>query len=297
MQKKYELRTDRVALSHQQRADLEDFRGRSFVADDTGSTHSLLTRMSLRKAARAGNAEQLQALLEAGKDPNATHEHGISGWTPLHSAAGEGEARCTELLLLHHATVDSTDATGVTPLHRAAGAAQVECCQLLLRAGARLEPPFLCEERRTPLHWAALGGATDVAKLLLISGAVPTHRDMSGALASELAAAGGHAECAGVLREAELAAQCEATAEAGAVALMEDDDSATPAELGRKRSWGGPPSHTYAHGAGGGGGGDGAAEDARLKRAHLNVGDSDAGAADLAAMAAAKASMGVAEPQ
>jgi ankyrin repeat protein len=251
--------------------------------------------MSLRKAARAGNAEQLQALLEAGKDPNATHEHGISGWTPLHSAAGEGEARCTELLLLHHAAVDSTDATGVTPLHRASGAAQVECCQLLLRAGARLEPPFLCEERRTPLHWAALAGATGVAKLLLASGALPTHRDSSGALASELAAAGGHAECAGVLREAEAAAQCAVTAEPGAVAPMEDD-SAAPAELGRKRSWGGPPSHTSDHGPGGAAG-DSAAEDARLKRAHLKVGDSNAGTADLAAMAAAKASMGLEEPK
>ena len=273
--------------------------------------------MSLRKAARAGDAAQLQALLEAGKDPNATHEHGISGWTPLHSAAGEGEVcafvtlplsrsfphtklmsflgeqvGCTELLLLHHAAVDATDATGVTALHRASGAAHVECCQLLIRAGARLEPPFVCEERRTPLHWAALAGATDVARLLLASGAVPTYRDMSSALASELAAAGGHAECAGLLREAELAAQCEATAEPGGAAPMEDDDSATPAELGRKRSWGGPPTHASEHG-----GCDGPTEDDKLKRPHLSLGDSTAGAADLAAMAAAKASMGMAEPK
>ena len=119
---------------------------------------------------------------------------------------------------------------------------------------------------------------------------------MSGALASELAAAGGHAECASVLREAELAAQCEATAEPGAAAMMDEDDAATPAELGRKRSWGGPPSTAPDCATGGAaGGGDGTAKDARLKRPH--VGDSSAGAADLAAMTAAKASMGLAEPK
>jgi hypothetical protein len=189
--------------------------------------------------------------------------------------------------------VDATDACGVTALHRAAAAAQLECSQLLVRAGARLEPPFLCEERRGPLHWAALAGATDVARLLLGAGALPTHRDMGGALASELAATGGHPECAAVLREAELAAQCEATAEPGAAAPMMEDDAETPAaELVRKRSWG-PPSVAGQGGGGGAAGGGAAAGDGRIKRAHLEAGDPGAGAADLAAMTAAKAAMGV----
>lgn len=253
----------------------------------------------LRKAARAGDAAQLQALLEAGRNPNATHEKGISGWTALHSAAGEGEATCTALLLQHAAAVDATDATGMTALHRAATGAHLECARLLVGGGAVLEPPFLCEERRTPLHWAAMAGATDVASLLMGAGALPTYRDMHGALASECADSGGHAECAAVLREAELAAQCEATAEPGAaaaaaaaMAMVTDDDSDSAnaaaaaaqaaAELGRKRSWG-PPSTTTAEGADGGGDGG--------KRAHLEGGDASAGAADLAAMEAAKAAL------
>ena len=53
----------------------------------------------MRKAARSGDAAALNDLLATGKDPNAKHESGISGWTPLHSAAGEGEAACVALLL------------------------------------------------------------------------------------------------------------------------------------------------------------------------------------------------------
>ena len=136
----------------------------------------------LRKAARSGNAAQLRGLLEAGRNPNASHEHGISGWTPLHSAAGEGEAACVELLLQHGAHIDAADSEGVTALHRAASGDHVACAKLLLAHGTRIDPPLLtAKEKRTPLHYAARAGATAVAVLLVQSGLNPHCRDAQGA--------------------------------------------------------------------------------------------------------------------
>ncbi len=101
----------------------------------------------------------------------------------------------------------------------------------------------------------------------------------TGTLAAELAEQTGNDECAAALREAQLAAQCEATADAAATPM---DDDAAAAELNRKRSWG-PVSQAEAAGGGAAGGAEGAA-----KRAHV---DAETAAQDVAAIEAAKAAM------
>jgi ankyrin repeat protein len=136
-------------------------------------------------AAQGGAVRQRRAAARAARgrpqpqrEPRARH----LGWTPLHSAAGEGEAACVELLLQHGAQIDAADSEGVTALHRAASGDHVACAKLLLAHGTRLDPPLLtAEEKRTPLHYAARAGATAVAVLLVQSGLNPHCRDAQGA--------------------------------------------------------------------------------------------------------------------
>ncbi|KAJ3588172.1 hypothetical protein NHX12_011766 [Muraenolepis orangiensis] len=96
-----------------------------------------------------------------------------SGWgipqTPLRAAASRGHLRCLEVLLQHHAEVDSLDVKAQTPLFAAVSGKHPECAAALLRAGA--DPNGSPYNNCSPLLTAAREGDADVLRELLGHGA------------------------------------------------------------------------------------------------------------------------------
>jgi ankyrin repeat protein len=87
-------------------------------------------------AAFGGNRAVVEALLNAGADPNFLE---TTAW-PLSNASGQGHPQIVELLLDHDAEVDSLDEDGGTALSDAAAGGHLEIVEVLLEAGANARP-------------------------------------------------------------------------------------------------------------------------------------------------------------
>lgn len=96
--------------------------GRTMDKDNTGYT-------ALHYAARSGNEEICQMLIDGKADVNATTN---GGCTSLHRASSMGHLHIVQLLLNHKADVLLQDDDGQTALHRAAGKSNYSVCRLLL---------------------------------------------------------------------------------------------------------------------------------------------------------------------
>lgn len=93
----------------------------------------------LHRAACEGDARTLGKMLEMGGDANvATH----NGWTPLIEAASEGHTECVQLLAKFGANVSLANKGGWTPLHFAVGNGHLETIRVLLALGANA----LCQD-------------------------------------------------------------------------------------------------------------------------------------------------------
>ena len=119
-----------------------------------------------------GSASELQALLNAGLDPNSTTD---SGTTPLMAAAADAEK--VRLLLLRGAKATQraregagVDALTVASTYRGTAAS----IRALLDAGASAVPPRDVRLRHAPLGYVSMAGDRDSAVLLLSAGAKPT---------------------------------------------------------------------------------------------------------------------------
>jgi len=116
----------------------------------------------------------------------------------LPEAAKQGDLSTVRAVLAAGTAPDLRDKDGRTPLHWAALGGHTEVVQLLLGAGAEVD----ARERdryygRTPLHLAAQGGHTDVIQLLLKAGAEVNAEDRGyGSKPLWGAVAGGHAAAA-----------------------------------------------------------------------------------------------------
>ena len=91
---------------------------------------------AIHEAARCRRGDQaLSWLVRFGADINST-ENSESGWTPLHVAASEGNARCVAALLDLRADPNLPDVEGNTPLHLACRrrlATHTEAAEILAR--------------------------------------------------------------------------------------------------------------------------------------------------------------------
>jgi len=103
------------------------------------------------------------------KNDNVAEMAAISGDTPLHVAAGEGQMEALELLLNWEADIESKNRVGSTPLHRAASNGQVAAVKKLLENGGNVDATN--KSGSTPLHCASYGGFVEIAKLLCEHGA------------------------------------------------------------------------------------------------------------------------------
>ncbi len=88
---------------------------------------------SLERAASAGDAARVKALLEGGADPD---DGGSDGLTALHEAAGNGRLEIVKILVEAGADVDQSEFDGDTALINASAMGYPEIVEYLLEHGA-----------------------------------------------------------------------------------------------------------------------------------------------------------------
>src|SRR5438093_10092124 len=88
------------------------------------------------------------------------------GWTPLRTAASNGDVKAVKLLLLlKPSDLNATEAGQHTPLHVAVFDGRTEATRLLIERGANVNAPDVCGW--TPLHTAANRGEKAATELLI----------------------------------------------------------------------------------------------------------------------------------
>lgn len=130
----------------------------------------------LFEALRSGDVRRVEALLEAGADPDRWIQDGI---TPLMVAAERGDVAAAELLLAYGARVNTVDAAGASPLHHAARSGDSVMVDVLIAAGAHVHVTTVATPT-TPLMEATRAGSIDAVRLLVDAGADPNRQDRTG---------------------------------------------------------------------------------------------------------------------
>ena len=113
------------------------------------------------------------------------------GCTPLHYAAGGGDAPTTALLLEKGADIRAHTTSGLTPLHVASHWGHADLVRFLLSKGAEVNAP--ANDRHAPLHSAARSDRVAVVQVLLTHGAPIDQADTDGRTALHDAAFWGSA--------------------------------------------------------------------------------------------------------
>ena len=109
----------------------------------------------------SGSGTLLQAVLDAGADPDAANDYGAFA---LSEAAIAGETAAIEALLAGGASPDVKTPEGETPLLAAARAGSVPAVRLLLARGVDVNAAESFQNT-TALMWASAEGHVDVADL------------------------------------------------------------------------------------------------------------------------------------
>jgi ankyrin repeat protein len=118
---------------------------------------------------------------------------------PIFEAAYAGDLATIKILLNGNPNlVSSKDAVGDTPLHFAALMGHQDVAKLLLAYGADVNAKD--NNAQTPLHAAAAGGHKDLAEMLLANKADVNTRDNDGDTPLHAAAAGDHKDVVELLR-------------------------------------------------------------------------------------------------
>ena len=128
--------------------------------------------LPLIEAVRAGDREQVRALIASDVDVNAADADGA---TPLHWAAFDDEVAIGRALIEAGAHVDAVTRFGATSIALAAENASVAFLTVLLDAGA--DPDWATPEGETLLMTVARTGRTDAVRLLLERGADPNRAE------------------------------------------------------------------------------------------------------------------------
>ncbi|RXN09756.1 E3 ubiquitin- ligase HACE1 isoform X2 [Labeo rohita] len=196
------------------------------LPEDSETAVYTLMPMVMADQHSCGSVECLVLLLKRGANPNYQD---ISGCTPLHLAARNGQKKCmgrlleynadvnicnnegltaihwlavngrTELLhdlVQHVSNVDVEDAMGQTALHVACQNGHKTTVQCLLDSGADINRPNV--SGATPLYFACSHGQRDTAQILLLRGAkyLP---DKNGVTPLDLCVQGGYGETCEIL--------------------------------------------------------------------------------------------------
>ncbi|RFU75207.1 ankyrin repeat domain-containing 52 [Trichoderma arundinaceum] len=149
----------------------------------------------LHLAAGSGNLGVMQLLIS--EEPNQMNLTDISSQTPLHTAAINGQAEASRLLLDHGADIHATDEDGCTPLISASFFGFTKVVRVLLDRGSDVNMPDSLG--RVALTFTARNGYTEIAELLLENGADVTLVENSGWSALQNAACFGSVDITRVL--------------------------------------------------------------------------------------------------
>lgn len=117
-------------------------------------------------AARRGELDALESLLEKGGNMNFCDQYGL---TALHVAAIKGNKDVVMMLVEFGASVEWQDAEGHTPLHLAVEGGSIETVEVLLCRGANVNAET--KTGATPLYISKLMEYDYITKLLLDKGA------------------------------------------------------------------------------------------------------------------------------
>jgi hypothetical protein len=133
-------------------------------------------------AARTGDADHLDGLLQAGLPPNLRNDKGDS---LLMLASYHGHLDAARRLLAHAADPELANDRGQTPLAAAAYQGDIAMVRLLIDGGAQVNGSG--HTGRSALMTAAMFNRVDIVEVLLANGADPLARDAEG-LTAEAAA-------------------------------------------------------------------------------------------------------------
>uniref|UniRef100_A0A2K6LAQ1 E3 ubiquitin-protein ligase HACE1 n=1 Tax=Rhinopithecus bieti TaxID=61621 RepID=A0A2K6LAQ1_RHIBE len=147
----------------------------------------------LHLAARNGQKKCMSKLLEYSADVNICNNEGL---TAIHWLAVNGRTELLHDLVQHVSDVDVEDAMGQTALHVACQNGHKTTVQCLLDSGADINRPNV--SGATPLYFACSHGQRDTAQILLLRGAkyLP---DKNGVTPLDLCVQGGYGETCEVL--------------------------------------------------------------------------------------------------
>ena len=143
----------------------------------------------------AGSHGTILARLLAARVP--ADQPDAQGLSPLHKAAVQGHVAVVEALLQAGANPNAGARDGSTPLHLAAHKGHAALASLLAGAGA--DPRRARRDGETPLHEAAEGGHAATCRVLLDLGALPGALDAAGQTPADDARAAGHGGLADAL--------------------------------------------------------------------------------------------------
>lgn len=122
---------------------------------------------SVLSAARRGDVDLLESLLEKGASSSFSDQYGL---TPLHIAAIKGHKDAVMMLVEFGADLESQDAEGHTPLHLAVEGGSVEIVQVLIDRGANVNTKS--KKGATPLYISKSMEYQHITQVLLHEGAV-----------------------------------------------------------------------------------------------------------------------------
>ncbi|XP_058495103.1 espin-like protein [Solea solea] len=136
------------------------------------------------------------------KDCDAdVHLRAHDGMTCLHAASHMGHHAVVEwLVTCTDVNISCQDRDGATALHFAASRGHYCILETLLHLGSKVIKDHW---GGTPLHDAAENGELECCRILLANQANPSHQDIDGFTAADLAEYNGHYECARYLRAIE----------------------------------------------------------------------------------------------
>ncbi|HQM64369.1 MAG TPA: ankyrin repeat domain-containing protein [Acidobacteriota bacterium] len=157
-------------------------------------------------AAKAGNLEQVKALVAKGANIEAGDE---TGRTALQFAAGGGKLEVVRFLLAKGATAASIDKNGNSALLKAAFGGHLEIVKLLLDKGLDINQPFGIS-KATALYVAAQQGHAEVVAELLKRGAKTEIRTRFNSTPLFIASEAGHVKVVQLLlaNKAAINVQC-----------------------------------------------------------------------------------------
>jgi hypothetical protein len=126
----------------------------------------------LYAAARGGNAEAVEFLLQQGRDPNEVSKSSIAQ-SALSAACGEGSPAIAKMLIDAGASVELTRPMD-NPLFAAIPKNSIACVKLLVESGIDIHREYKLEDGRTrnALELAERWGCKDIAEYLRSEGAL-----------------------------------------------------------------------------------------------------------------------------